>query len=203
VPASFPDYGPDVVLNDPAFIHPTALLFGKVTVGPGASIWPYAVIRAENHEVVIGAHSNIQDFAMIHVGDTTPTLIGEHCSITHHCTIHGASVGDNCLIGINSTLMDGSVIGANTTVGAGTLITPNTELPADSVVVGSPGKVIKSRSNYAYNRLNAFLYEGNARAYAAGQHRVWNDRDFMAEASAEVKRLQATEAEEAAAMAAN
>jgi carbonic anhydrase/acetyltransferase-like protein (isoleucine patch superfamily) len=190
VSSAFPDFGPDVVLNNPAFIHPTALLFGKVTVGPGASIWPYAVIRAENHEVVIGAHSNIQDFAMIHVGDATPTLIGDHCSITHHCTIHGATVGDNCLIGINSTLMDGAVVGANTIVGAGTLITPNTEMPADSVVVGSPAKVIKNRSNYVYNRMNAFLYEGNARAYAAGQHRKWDDRDFMAEASAEVKRLQ-------------
>jgi carbonic anhydrase/acetyltransferase-like protein (isoleucine patch superfamily) len=198
VSASLPDYGPDVVLNDPAFIHPTALLFGKVTVGPGASIWPYAVIRAENHEVVIGAHSNIQDFAMIHVGDQTPTLIGENCSITHHCTIHGADVGDNCLIGINSTLMDGAVIGANTTVGAGTLITPSTEIPADTVVVGSPGKVIKERSNYVRNRINAFMYEGNARAYAAGRHRLWDDADFLAEIGTEVKRLQAEEAATAA-----
>ena len=102
---------PQAVLRNPAYIHESAWLYGKVTVEEGASIWINAAARAEHKEIVIGAYTNIQDFVMLHIGDATPTLIGSHCSITHHCTIHGCTIGDNCLIGINSTIMDGCVIG--------------------------------------------------------------------------------------------
>jgi len=81
-------FGPGVVLDNPAFIHDTALVYGHVHIAEGASLWPYVVIRSEMHEVRIGPRTNIQDFVMIHVGNTTPTIIGANCSITHHCTIH-------------------------------------------------------------------------------------------------------------------
>ena len=88
--------GPDVVLDNPSFVHDTAQLFGKVYVGEGASIWPYVVTRAEMQEIRIGARTNIQDFVMIHVGSFTPTIVGEDCSITHHVTLHGCEIGDRC-----------------------------------------------------------------------------------------------------------
>ena len=123
------DYGPDVALIEPAFIDRSVRIFGKVTVREGASIWPNAVIRAENHAVEIGPHSNVQDFCMVHVGLRSGTQIGAHCSITHHCTIHGARLGDNCLVGVNATLMDGVVVGDNCTIAGGTFVPEGAVIP--------------------------------------------------------------------------
>ncbi|MEL6830953.1 MAG: gamma carbonic anhydrase family protein, partial [Pseudomonadota bacterium] len=81
-------FGPDVVLDQPGYIHETALIFGKVYIGPGATVWPNVVMRAEMFEIRIGARTNIQDFCMVHVGAQTPTVVGEDCSITHHATLH-------------------------------------------------------------------------------------------------------------------
>ena len=184
-------YGPDVKLDQPAYIHDSALLYGRVTVGEGASIWPYVVARAENFEVVIGAHTNIQDFAMLHVGATTGTYIGAHCSITHHCTIHGCTIGDNCLIGINATIMDGAVIGRNCIIAGGTFIKENQVIPDNSIVMGVPGKVVRTQNNFVRCRLNAWLYHQNGLAYARGHHRRWDDAEFQQAMAAEQARLAA------------
>ncbi|HEY4343423.1 MAG TPA: gamma carbonic anhydrase family protein [Parvibaculum sp.] len=186
------NFGPDVTLDNPAFVHETALIYGKVHIGEGASLWPYVVIRSEMHEVRIGRHSNIQDFVMIHVGNMTPTIIGENCSITHHCTIHGADVGDNCLIGINVTLMDGVKIGANSIVAGHSIVTENTVIPPNSIVAGSPGKVIRTRDSGVANAMNAAFYFENAKAYARGDHRVTERDEFKRAMEAELKRLTTT-----------
>jgi carbonic anhydrase/acetyltransferase-like protein (isoleucine patch superfamily) len=178
-----------VVLNNPAFVHPSALLYGKVRVEEGASIWCNVVARAEMHEIVIGPHTNVQDFVMLHVGDQTGTYIGSHCSITHHCTIHGCTIGDNCLIGINATIMDGAVIGNNCIVAQHTLVREGTIIPDNSIVMGTPGKVTRTQNNYVRTRLNAFLYHRNALAYARGEHRAWDGPEAMAAVDRELKRL--------------
>lgn len=182
-------YGPEVVLNDPAFVHPSAQIYGKVRIERGASVWPNAVMRAENQEIVVGPHSNIQDFAMLHVGYTTPTIIGEYCSITHHCTIHGATIGDNVLVGINATIMDGCVVGDNCIIGGHAYLKEGTEIPSNSIVMGVPGKVTKTRNNWVMNRFNALMYVRNAEAYARGDHRVWDGPEYERWARAEMKRL--------------
>ncbi|MDO8287760.1 MAG: gamma carbonic anhydrase family protein [Parvibaculum sp.] len=182
-------FGPQVTLDNPAMIHDTALIYGKVHVAEGASLWPYVVIRSEMHEVRIGKKTNIQDFVMIHVGNATPTVIGENCSITHHCTIHGATVGDNCLIGINSTLMDGVVIGANSIVAGHSIVTENTVIPPNSIVAGAPAKVIKTRDNGVANAMNAAFYFENAKAYMRGEHRVAETAAFREAMTAELKAL--------------
>lgn len=161
-----------VILDDPAFIHESAWLYGKVTVGPGASIWPNVVTRAEFHEIRIGARSNIQDFVMIHVGAMTPTLVGEDCSITHHATLHGCDIGDRCLIGINATIMDGVKIGANSIVAGNTIVTENSQFPENSVIAGVPGKLVATRDNGRANRINAEMYCRFAAAYAEGNDRL-------------------------------
>lgn len=173
------DFGPQVVLDKPAFIHETALIYGKVHVAEGASLWPYVVIRSEMYEVRIGRRTNIQDFVMIHVGSGSPTIIGENCSITHHCTIHGAQIGDNCLIGINSTIMDGAKIGANCIIAGHSIVTEGTEIPDNSIVAGAPAKVIKSRDNRVANAMNAAFYFENAKAYAKGEHRIAEQVEFQ------------------------
>ncbi len=182
-------FGPDVTLNDPAFIHETALVYGKVTIGEGASLWPYVVIRSEMHEVVIGKRTNIQDFVMIHVGNQTPTVIGDNCSITHHATVHGAEIGDNCLIGINATLMDGAKIGANSIVAGHSIVTEGTEFPPNSIIAGSPAKLVKTRDNRVANVMNARFYYENALAYAAGDHRVTESESFRKAMEDELKAL--------------
>lgn len=164
--------GPNVVLDNPAFIHDSALLYGKVYVGPGASIWPRVVTRAEMFEIRIGARTNIQDFVMIHVGFTTPTIVGEDCSITHHATLHGCEIGDRCLIGINATIMDGAKIGNNCIVAGHTIITENSEFPDNSIIAGVPGKVVATRDNGDANLMNARFYSTIAAKYAAGEDRL-------------------------------
>ncbi len=184
-----PQYGPGITLNDPAFVHPSAQFYGHVTVQPGASIWPNAVARAENFEIVIGEMSNVQDFVMIHVGVSGGTRIGKHCSITHRCTVHGCTIGDNSLIGINATIMDGCVIGENCIIAGHTYLKENTVIPDNSVVMGIPGRVTRNRNNFVLNRYNAFLYHQNGLAYAAGNHRRWDEPEFDAAAAAEMAKL--------------
>jgi carbonic anhydrase/acetyltransferase-like protein (isoleucine patch superfamily) len=166
------DIGPDVVLDKPAFVHETALIYGRVHVGPGASIWPYAVIRCELHEVRIGARTNVQDFAMIHIGFDHPTLIGEDCSIAHHATLHGCTIGERCLIGINATVMDGATIGANSVVAGHSIVGEGATFPENSVIAGVPGKLIKTLDCSEANLANAEFYCRIALDYARGVYRM-------------------------------
>lgn len=182
-------FGPDISVSEATFIHPSALIYGKASLGEGASMWPYSVIRSETREVVIGAYTNIQDFAMIHIGDSTGTYIGSHCSITHHCTIHGCTIGDNCLIGINSTIMDGCVIGDNCIIAGHTFLREGTVIPDNSIVMGTPGKVVRTHNNYAKCRLNAFMYYRNAAAFIKNEHREWASDDCMTAMNAEMEKL--------------
>jgi len=167
-------FGPEVELDRPAYIHPTALVYGRVRIGEGASLWPHAVVRAELHAVTIGPFANLQDFAMVHVGSATGTHIGAHCSIAHRACVHGAWIGDNCLVGIGATLMDGAVLGENSIVAGHAIVTQNQTIPPNSVVAGVPGRVVASRNNWVATHLNALLYHRNAEAYARGDHRIWS-----------------------------
>jgi len=148
-------------------------------------------VRAESQRVVIGRRANIQDFVMIHVGAGTPTMVGANCSITHHVTLHGCDIGDDCLIGIGATIMDGCVVGAGSIVAGGTFLKEGTIIPPNSIVMGSPGAVTKSRDNTLANRMNGFLYWRNAQAYAQGDYRLWSKESFREEMMAERARLMA------------
>lgn len=187
-------YGPDVSIDDTSYIHDTALIYGKVRIGKGSSLWPYSIIRSEVREVVIGDYTNIQDFSMLHIGDNTGTYIGSHCSITHHCTIHGCTIGDNCLIGINSTIMDGCVIGDNCIIAGHSFLKEGTVIPDNSIVMGTPGKVIRTQNNYVKCRMNAFMYYRNALAYAKEEHREWASDECLTAANAEISKLKAEQA---------
>lgn len=182
-------YGPDVRLDNPAFIHDSAQIFGCNRIEDGASVWPNVVMRAEMHENVIGRFSNLQDFVMVHVGTNCGTTVGAYCSITHHATIHGCTIGDNCLIGINATVMDDAVIGDNCIVAGHSIVTAGTEIPANSIVAGSPAKVIKTRNNFIANRMNAVIYHLNALAYAEGDHRAWSRPEVRAQIEAERQKV--------------
>lgn len=156
----------------------SAQIYGEVAIGAGSSVWPNAVVRAECRHVRIGRVTNLQDFVMIHVGYDHPTEIGDFCSITHHATIHGATVGDACLVGIGAVLMDGVVLGAGSIVAGGAVLTEGSVFEPGSIVAGVPAKAIKRRDSTRENRLNAWLYHRNALAYARGDHRAWHGEEF-------------------------
>lgn len=164
--------GPDVQLDKLAYLAPTVQLFGEITVGEGSSIWPNVVMRAEVHRIEIGKRTNIQDFVMVHVGARTPTIVGDNCSITHHATLHGCTIEDCCLIGINATIMDGAVIGENSIVAGHSIVTELSVFPANSIIAGIPAKLVKWNDNSAENLMNAQLYRINARNYASGKFRL-------------------------------
>lgn len=170
--------GPDVLLEADVFVHDSAQLYGRMRLCAGASVWPNVVARAEMHEIRVGPCSNLQDFAMLHVGDGTPTLVGSHCSIAHRATLHGCSIGDCSLVGIGATVMDGARVGRNCIVGPHSLVREGQEIPDDSVAVGTPARVVRVQNNYVRNKLNAFIYHLNARAYARGEFRAWDRADF-------------------------
>lgn len=175
-------------------VAPGAQLYGNVTIGAGSSVWPNAVVRAECCHVRVGRLTNIQDFVMIHVGYDQPTEIGDFCSITHHATVHGAKVGDACLVGIGAVLMDGVVLGAGSIVAGGAVLTEGSVFEPGSIVAGIPAKAIKRRESSRENRMNAWLYHRNSVAYSRGEHRAWDGAEFE-RWKAEMKAELATDAD--------
>ena len=173
------NFGNDVDVKDCAFIHPTVHIYGKVKAEKDSSFWPYSVVRSEMQDVIVGEMTNIQDFVMIHVGIKTGTHIGKFCSITHRVTLHGCKIGDYCLVGINSTIMDGCEIGNNCIIAGHTFLKEGTIIPDNSIVMGTPGKVIHTKNNQFKNKVNALFYYKNALAYQKGLHRSWSKLNFF------------------------
>ena len=156
------------------FVHASAQLYGRLNVGAESSIWPNVVVRAEAHHVGVGRYTNLQDFVMIHVGYDHPTVVGDFCSITHHATLHGCTIEDDCLIGINAVVMDGAVVGRGSIVAGGAMIKEGDVFPAGSIIAGVPAKQIAERDCARANRQNAWQYHWNAQAYRRGDHRSWD-----------------------------
>lgn len=123
-----------------------ATLVGSITLHRDVSIWFKVVIRAEHEPVVIGEGSNVQDGSVLHVDPGYPMTLGRNVSIGHKVMLHGCTIGDGALIGINSVVMNGAKIGAGTLVGANTLIPEGKEIPPGVLVLGSPGKVVRELS---------------------------------------------------------
>ena len=171
----------DLQQIDPSvFVHPTAQLFGRVEIGAESSVWPNVVIRSEAHHVRIGRYTNLQDFVMVHIGYDHPTVVGDFCSITHHATLHGCTIEDDCLIGINAVVMDGAVVGRGSIVAGGAMIKEGDVFPAGSIIAGVPAKQIAERDCARANRQNAWQYHWNAQAYRRGDHRSWDSDAYAA-----------------------
>ncbi|MES2309661.1 MAG: gamma carbonic anhydrase family protein [Verrucomicrobiota bacterium] len=133
-------------IDPTAYLAPGSVLIGDVHLGPSTSVWPGAVLRADIQTIRIGKGSNVQDGAIVHLADDYPTLVGEYVTIGHHATIHACTIGDRCLIGMGATILDGAVIEEECIIGAHALVTQKTRIPAGSMVLGTPGKVVKTLS---------------------------------------------------------
>lgn len=128
------------------FIAPGAYLIGKVALEPMATIWFGAVLRGDNELIRIGARTNIQDGCVLHTDMGFPLTVGEGCTVGHQAMLHGCTVERNCLIGIGSTILNGARIGENSIIGAHALIPEGKEIPPNSLVVGTPGRVVRTLS---------------------------------------------------------
>ncbi|MGP7795790.1 gamma carbonic anhydrase family protein [Sphingomonas sp. CLY1604] len=152
-----------------AFVAPGAHVIGRVVLGERASVWFGAVLRGDNDPIVIGADSNVQDGAIVHADPGVPTTIGRGVTIGHRAIVHGATIGDNSLIGMGATILNRATIGADSIVGANALVTEGKAFPDGSMIVGSPARVARplTEAEIAGLRLSAATYVANARRYAA------------------------------------
>jgi carbonic anhydrase/acetyltransferase-like protein (isoleucine patch superfamily) len=128
-------------IHPAAYVHPAAIVLGDVTLGAHASVWPTAVIRGDTAPIVVGEDSNIQDGAVLHVDHGVPCTIGKRVAIGHRAVVHGATVHDDCLIGIGAIVLNRVVVGSGSIVGAGAVCTEDMEIPPNSLVIGVPAKV--------------------------------------------------------------
>jgi carbonic anhydrase/acetyltransferase-like protein (isoleucine patch superfamily) len=161
---------PGLLRIDPsAFIARGAVILGDVHIGAEASVWFGAVIRGDCEQIRIGARTNLQDGTIVHADHGFPCLVGAEVTVGHRCVVHGARVGDRCLIGMSSTLMNGAVLGEECIVGAGALVTEGKRIPPRSLVTGVPARVIRplTEADLQLLRDGADHYVAAARQYAA------------------------------------
>ena len=167
-------------IHESVWQAPGVQVYGRVRIDEEVSLWPNVVIRAEANEVHIGRYSNLQDFVMVHVGYGASTRVGEFCSITHHTTLHGCTIEDHCLIGINAVVMDDAVIGRGSIVAGGAMVRESSVFEPNSIIAGVPAKHIGERDSARANRMNAWQYHLNMQAYQRGDHRVWEGDAYEA-----------------------
>lgn len=133
-----PSLGADV------FVAPNASVIGDVVIGASSSLWFGVVVRGDSFPIRIGARTNVQDNAVVHVtGGKAATSIGDDVTVGHLALVHGCTIGNRCLVGMGSIVLDGAVVEDDCIIAAGALVTPGTRVPAGSMVMGRPGKVIR------------------------------------------------------------
>jgi carbonic anhydrase/acetyltransferase-like protein (isoleucine patch superfamily) len=158
-------------IHPTAFIAPTAVLIGEVTVEENASVWYNAVLRGDFSPITVRRGANVQDGSVIHVTPLAGTEIGAGATVGHLCVIHAATIGEEALVGNGATVLDGARIGARAMVAAGALVTPGTEIPDGMLAVGFPAAVrgpIAGTAAERWVRLNPEAYQALARRHRDG-----------------------------------
>jgi len=159
------------IIHKSTYVDKTAVIIGNVKIGKNCGIYPHAVIRGDENSIEIDDGSNIQDCCVIHVNSEYKTKIGKNVSIGHSAMIHGATIEDDCIIGIHATVLNGAKIGRGSIIGANALVTQEMEVPENSLVLGIPGKIIKQDEKYREQaRLNAETYIKLSREHKEGKH---------------------------------
>ena len=163
----------DIYLSDPqihpsAFVAPTAVLHGRITVSRLAVIMFGTIIRAELDDVLIGEKSNIQDNCVIHVDEGYPTILGSRVTVGHAAVVHGATVGDHCLVGIGARALNGSTMGEGAWLAAGSILTEGKTIPPWTLAMGIPAKPVRALTaeEIAYQRDGVDSYVAFGTAYA-------------------------------------
>ena len=132
-----------MAIDPTAFIHPAAFVCGDVELGPRASVWPFASLRGDTDRITIGEGSNVQDGCVVHVDHGVPCTIGARVALGHRAIVHGATVEDDCLIGMGAIVLNRARIGRGSIVAAGAVVREGQEVPPGSLVAGVPAKVLR------------------------------------------------------------
>lgn len=136
--------GKSPVVAADAFVHPSATVIGDVHLHDGTSVWPGAVIRADDARIEVGRASAVMDLALLEAPKGRPVVLGEGCIVSHAACLHGCVVKSNSLVGIGAIVLDGAVIGEGSVIAAGALVPPGSKIVPGSFVVGVPGKVLRA-----------------------------------------------------------
>ncbi len=168
------DARPHVPGPDLCWVAPDATVIGKVKLERDASIWFKAVVRGDRELILIGERSNVQDGSVLHTDMGYPLVIGAGCTVGHRAILHGCIIGDNSLIGMGATLLNGAKIGRNCIIGAGALVSEGKEIPDNSLVVGVPGRVVRTLDAASAETLKASAesYVQNWKRFRSGLSRI-------------------------------
>ena len=162
-------------MGEGAWVADSAQVIGPVELGAGASVWFGVVIRGDNDLIRIGRNSNIQDLACLHSDDGVPLTIGDNVTVGHQAMLHGCTVGDGSLIGIQAVVLNRARIGRNCIVGAGSVVTEGKEFPDNSLIVGSPARVVRTldpEQAASGGQRAAAGYVANAKRFARGLKKI-------------------------------
>jgi len=159
--------------DDSVYVHPTAVCTGNVSVGKGSSLWPHSVLRGDYGAVTVGENTSIQDTCVLHGSPDSPVKVGNYVTVTHGAVLHGCTIEDDCMIGVNAVVLDGAVIGKGSIVGNLTVVKVGEQVPPGSIVAGIPG-VVKPGKPGQTETLHqvAISYTINAKNYIAGKDTI-------------------------------
>lgn len=157
-----------------AWVAENAQVIGNVQMGEDSSVWFGAVARGDTETIRIGRNSNVQDLSVLHADIGSPLTIGDNVTVGHQVMLHGCTIGDNSLIGIQAVVLNNAKIGRNCIVGAGSVVTEGKEFPDNSLIIGAPAKVVRTLDEAAAAKLrqSAEHYVDNARRFATGLKRI-------------------------------
>lgn len=157
-----------------AWVADSATVIGNVELGPDVSVWYGTVIRGDNERITIGRGSNVQDGSVLHTDVGFPLTLGEGVTVGHQVMLHGCTIGDGSLVGIQAVVLNGAKVGRNCLVGAGAVVTEGKEFPDNSLILGSPAKAVRELSPEQVARMRAGTrhYVENARRHATGLKRI-------------------------------
>jgi carbonic anhydrase/acetyltransferase-like protein (isoleucine patch superfamily) len=161
-------------LGEGAWVADSAQVIGNVELGANASVWFGVVIRGDNETIRIGRNSNVQDCSVLHSDPGVPLTLGENVSIGHQVMLHGCTIGDGSLIGIQAVVLNNAKIGRNCIVGAGSVVTEGKEFPDNSLILGAPARVVRTLDDAGREMLARIAehYVGNAHRYARGLKKI-------------------------------
>lgn len=154
-------------IHTESYISQNAVIIGRVNVARNVSVWPGCVLRADVDEIIVGEDTNVQDGVLIHTNYNLPAVIGKGTTIGHGAILHGCKIGNNCLIAMGAIILDGAVIEDDCIIGAGAVVTENAVIPKGKLVLGVPGRVVRSLTaeEINKNKLSAEEYKKLFRIY--------------------------------------
>ena len=155
-----------------AYIHPDAVIIGSVTIGPDSSVWPHAVLRGDDGEIVIGARSSIQDGSVLHCTHVHPTVVGDDCTVGHLAHLEGCRIADGALVGSGSVVLHDAVVESGALVAANAVVLGGTVVPARAMAVGIPAKIKLDAVHPAQTELPAASYVERAQRFARDLRRL-------------------------------